>query len=116
MLVRCVDTHAFKGKARMGMECLVLAPPFLPPSSAAKPGDFGEDCLSAKREFRSRPVWRATQGTRSEAEGGGRGRLSLVTFFGRSKKATSPPGCPRQSTIRAQRTKPRHLTEGQLAP
>ena len=35
----------FKGKVRMEMGCLVLAPPFLPPSSADKPGDFGEDCL-----------------------------------------------------------------------
>ena len=34
-----------------------------PPSSAAKPGDFCEDCLSAKREFRSSPVRRAAQGT-----------------------------------------------------
>ena len=37
----------FKGKARMEMGCLVLTPPFSPPSSAAKPGEVGEDCLSA---------------------------------------------------------------------
>ena len=59
-----------------------------PPSSAAKPGDFCEDCLSAQREFRSSPAWRATQETRSVAEGGGQGRLSFVPFFGRSKKGT----------------------------
>ncbi len=63
------------------MGCLVFGPLALPPSSADKPGDFGEDCLSAKREFRSRPVWRATQGTRSVAKGGGVGRFSLDTFL-----------------------------------
>jgi len=44
--------------------------------------------VSAQREFRSSPAWRATQETRSVAEGGGQGRLSLVPFFGRSKKGT----------------------------
>jgi hypothetical protein len=54
---------------------VMLDSPFPPPSSAGKPGDFGEDCLSAKREFRSRPAWRATQGTP-------KGRWNGVAFFG----------------------------------
>jgi hypothetical protein len=68
-------------------------PPFPPPSSADKPGDFGEDCLSAQREFRSRPAWRATQGT--PEGGGGTGSPSLDYLPWRSKKGNQPPGCPR---------------------
>jgi len=60
-----------------------------PPSSAAKPGDFCEDCLSAQREFRSSPAWRATQETRSVAEGGGQGRLSLAV-----QRKEPSAGCP----------------------
>jgi hypothetical protein len=71
-----------------------------PPSSTAGPGDFGEHCLSAKRELRSRPVRRAAQGTRSVAKGGGQGRLSLVPFFSRLKKGTSSSGYPRHPNIR----------------
>ena len=87
-------------KGRTVLTCF-FGPLGPPPSSAAKPGDFCEDCLSAKREFRSSPAWRATQGTRSVAKGGGEGRLSLVPFFGRLKKGTSPPGYPRHLKIRA---------------
>ena len=67
---RVFCSFPFKGKARMGMVC-AFGPLGPPPSSAAKPGDFCEDCLSAQREFRSSPAWRATQGTRSVAKGGG---------------------------------------------
>jgi hypothetical protein len=35
---------------------LMLDFPFSPPSSTGRPGEVGEDCLSAKREFRSRPA------------------------------------------------------------
>ena len=49
MQASCVDTNAFKGRARVGMGCLVFLHPFLSPSSAAKPGDFGEDCLRPER-------------------------------------------------------------------
>jgi hypothetical protein len=47
-----------------------------PPSSADKPGAVGEHCLSAwprsgSRELRSRPAWRATQGTRAAGGAGG---------------------------------------------
>jgi hypothetical protein len=78
----------------MGMGCLVLVPLIPPPSSADKPGDFGEDCLSAQREFRSRPAWRATQGTRSVAEGGGMGSPSLGYLSWRNKKGNQPAGLP----------------------
>jgi len=43
--------------------------PCAPPSSAGWSGVVGEDCLSAKREFRSRLTSRATEGTR---EAGGK--------------------------------------------
>ena len=73
----------------------------LPPSSADKPGDFGEDCLSAKREFRSRPVWLAAQGTRSEAEGGGVGSPFLrLHSFGEAKEGTSRRAAPGNQTTR----------------
>ena len=78
-----------------------FCPLALPPSSADKPGDLGEDCLSAQREFRSRPAWRATQGTRSEAKGGGVGRFSLDTFFSPYKESIPPAGRPRYLIIRA---------------
>jgi len=45
--------------------------PCAPPSSADWSGGFGEDCLSAKREFRSRLTSRATQGTAKRRQTGG---------------------------------------------
>ena len=77
-----------------GFEVAFGGSPFPPPSSTAEPGAVGEDCLSAKREFRSRPAWRATQGTRSVAEGGGMGSPSLGYLSWRSKKGNQPAGLP----------------------
>ncbi len=76
----------------MGVGCLVEIPIATPPSSTAGPGDFGEDCLSAKREFRSRPVRRAAQGTP-------KGRWSWVAFFwlaflGEARKVTCRRAAP----------------------
>jgi hypothetical protein len=61
-----------------------LPSPVRPPSSADWSGDFGEDCLSAQREFRSRLTSRATQGTPQGRRTGV--AFSLVTFFWRSKR------------------------------
>jgi len=71
-----------------------LGPLAPPPSSTAGPGAVGEHCLSAQRELRSRPVRRAAQGTRSVAEGGGEGRLSLVTFLWPFKESNQQPAAP----------------------
>jgi len=49
--------------------------PCAPPSSTGWSGDVGEDCLSAKREFRSRLTSRATQGTRVAG-----GKLGATSF------------------------------------
>ncbi len=90
-------TLPFKGRARVGMgwRYLPLDPP---PSSTARPGAVGEHCLSAQRELRSRPAWRAAQGT---PEGGcGWGSPSLGYLSWRSKKGNQPPGCPRQANTR----------------
>ena len=78
-----------------GFDCFgPLAPP---PSSTAGPGDFGEDCLSAKREFRSRPVRRAAQGTRSEAKAVELGRLFFGYLLLAKQKKEPAAGLPRQS-------------------
>jgi hypothetical protein len=58
--------------------------PCAPPSSGDWSGDFGEDCLSAQREFRSRLTSRATQGTAKRRQTGV--AFSLVTLFWRSKR------------------------------
>ncbi|OIR16041.1 hypothetical protein GALL_35450 [mine drainage metagenome] len=52
--------------------------PCTPPSSGGWSGVFGEDCLSAKREFRSRLTSRATQGTAKQRRTGV--AFFLVTF------------------------------------
>ena len=64
----------FQGEGQDGDGVIGLIPIATPPSSTAGPGDVGEDCLSAQREFRSRPVWRAAQGTLE-------GRWIGVAFF-----------------------------------
>jgi hypothetical protein len=62
--------------------------PCAPPSSAGWSGDFGEDCLSAKREFRSRLTRRATQGTAKRRQTGV--AFFLVTFsLAKQEKVTS---------------------------
>jgi len=64
--------------------CFSLFFPCAPPSSAGWPGGFGEDCLSAQREFRSRLTSRATQGTAQRRQTGV--AFFLVTFSWRRKK------------------------------
>jgi hypothetical protein len=60
--------------------------PCAPPSSAGWSGDFGEGCLSAQREFRSRLTSRATQGTREA--GGKLGSPSFwLLFLGEARKS-----------------------------
>jgi len=54
--------------------------PCAPPSSAGRSGDFGEDCLSAEREFRSRLSSRATQGTHEVGGKPGSPFLGLLSF------------------------------------
>jgi len=62
--------------------------PCAPPSSGGWSGGFGEDCLSAQREFRSRLTSRATQGTAKRRQTGV--AFSWVTFFlAKQKKVTS---------------------------
>ena len=62
-----------------------------PPSTAAQ-ADKGRACLS-EASLRGPRLTRAPQVARSEAEGHAQwGRLSLVTFFGETKKVTRPPG------------------------
>ena len=67
-----------------------------PPSSAGAPGAFGEDCLSPKGEFRSRPARRAAQ-QRGEKRGRrpavSRGRLFFAYFLlAKQKKVRRRPG------------------------
>ena len=72
-------------------DVLVVGAPAAPPSSAAKPGAVGEHCLSAQRELRSRPAWRATQGT--HAVGGAGGTLLFgYSFLGQARKSNCPAG------------------------
>ena len=99
------DSFPFKGKARMRMGC-VFRSPWSTAEQHSRAGGFRRGLSEAQRaEFRSRPVRRATQGTRSVAKGGGEGRVSLVPFFSRLKKGTSPPGYPRHLNNCAKRTK-----------
>ena len=77
--------------------------PSTPPSSGDGPGAVGEDCLSPKGEFRSRPARRAAQGTPLELhpkgaatcpEGntlGVRGRLFFGYFLLAKQKKVCPP-------------------------
>jgi hypothetical protein len=58
--------------------------PCAPPSSGGWSGDVGEDCLSAKREFRSRLTSRATQGTPQGRQTGG--DLFWLLFLARQEK------------------------------
>src|SRR3989338_3964078 len=67
--------------------------PCAPPSSAGWSGDFGEDCLSAWREFRSRLTSRATQGTAKRRQTGV--AFFLVTFsLAKQEKVTSCRATP----------------------
>jgi hypothetical protein len=67
--------------------------PCAPPSSAGRSGDFGEDCLSAQREFRSRLTSRATQGTPQGRQTGV--AYFLVTFsLAKQEKVTSCRATP----------------------
>ena len=63
------------------------------------PGGVGEDCLSAKREFRSRPAWRATQGT---PEGSGKRGVFFFGYFclDKQEKVTALPGHNRHQKTR----------------
>ena len=64
-----------------------------PPSSTDWSGDFGEDCLSTKCEFRSRLARRATQGTSQRWWIGV--AFSWVAFFlAKQKKVTSGRATP----------------------
>jgi hypothetical protein len=71
--------------------------PCAPPSSAGWSGDFGEDCLSAQREFRSRLTSRATQGTHEV--GGKPGAPSFGYFSWQDKKSNLLPGNPRRFSM-----------------
>ena len=75
-----------------------LAPP---PSSTAGPGDFGEDCLRPQAEFRSRPAWRAAQGT---PKGRWMGSPSLVHPFLAKQERCAAAGLPPAIKQRAKRT------------
>jgi hypothetical protein len=67
--------------------------PCAPPSSAGWSGDFGEDCLSALREFRSRLTSRSTQGTPQGRQTGV--AFFLVTFsLAKQEKVTSCRATP----------------------
>ena len=70
-----------RGRLGWGWVFLLFGPLGPPPSSAAKPGDFCEDCLSAKREFRSSPAWRATQGTLAKRRAVEWGGFLWLPFF-----------------------------------
>ena len=66
--------------------------PLWPRRGAELFADQGRACLS-EASLRGPREKRAPQVARSEAEGRGQwGRLSLVTFFGETKKVTRPPG------------------------
>jgi len=58
-------------------------------------GEVGEDCLSAKREFRSRLTSRATQGTR-EAGGKPGSPFLRLPSFGEAKEGNLLSGNPRR--------------------
>ena len=72
--------------------------PCEPPSSADKPGDFVEDCLSVLCEFRRRRACRAAQGTPDHGKSGAAnlgGLLFGYFLFGRARESDQLPGCPR---------------------
>ena len=69
-----------------------LLPLSTPPSSGGAPGAVGEDCLSPKGEFRSRPVRRAAQGAgRRPAVSRGR-LLSAYSFLAKQERVSRPQG------------------------
>jgi hypothetical protein len=80
------------GRAGWGGLVFVLSVPLIR-HRVAQPrrGGFCEDCLSAQREFRSSPAWRATQGTPQ-------GRWIGAAFFGSFlwpfKERNQPAGLP----------------------
>ena len=87
-----------------GFGVVLLFGPLGPPPERSRPGDFCEDCLSAKREFRSRPVRRAAQGTRE-------GRWIGAAFFGYlslavERKVTSRRAAPGTQTSAQSASKP----------
>jgi len=70
----------------------VFNPPLHRLGFTKRSGAVGEDCLSAKREFRSRPIFSENRG---KPEGPVRwGRLLWVTLLGEARKVTCPPGSP----------------------
>ncbi|PNG59015.1 hypothetical protein CHC07_00740 [Variovorax sp. B4] len=98
--------------------------PLWPRRGAELFADQGRACLS-EASLRGPREKRAPQVARSEAEGRGRwGRLSLVTFFGETKKVTRPPGripgpslkqgaTPKQANVRPHLTpRPQGTGEG----
>jgi hypothetical protein len=68
----------------MGMGCLALAPPYSAAELRSQAGGFLRRLFERKARVR-RPAWRATQGTRSIAEGDGMGSPSLGYLSWRSK-------------------------------
>ena len=101
------------------------------------PGEVGEDCLSAKREFptrglrlsvpirarkivcRSRPVWRATQGTPPAFfAGGGKRGVFLFGYFclDKQEKVTAPPGHDRPYYIQKRYSSPPCVEKSHFHP
>jgi len=58
-------------------------------SNAGTPGAFGEDCLRAKPEFRSRPAFRVAQGTGEAGAAPGSPSFCLL-FLGEARKSETP--------------------------
>ncbi|PNG47522.1 hypothetical protein WDL1CHR_05847 [Variovorax sp. WDL1] len=82
------DLHATQGRAMARWS----SNPLWPRRGAELFADQGRACLS-EASLRGPREERAPQVARSEAQGRGQwGRLSLVTFFGETKKVTRPPG------------------------
>lgn len=63
-----------------------------------KPGDFGEDCLSAKREFRSRPASSANRG-KSEGPVQWGALLFGYVLLGKQENVTCRRATPGQSRL-----------------
>jgi hypothetical protein len=91
--VRAVPGQKKNTATRFARDCAFSNPPLHRLGFPKKSGEVGEDCLSAQREFRSRPIFSEIRG---KPEGPVRwGALLFGTFIlGKQNKGTSRRAAP----------------------
>ncbi len=117
-----IAPYDFRGTVRKKLNARIRSgverkSPCEPPSSAAAPGGGRRGLSESSRgyregEFRSRPTWRAAQGSPKGRRTGG--RLLLVTFLGGSRKVTSRRAAPGELGVDVQHTSHATFTYGAI--